>query len=315
MRRLLLVVPAVALLSALGCGRLCAPTVRESAGPSLQEVARALPVPQGYVAQKAPSFFKRDNLYEAIDGQDGEYMSYGCVGMALVEWAKSKDAQEKIQAELSDMGTALGAFGMYSRAHVGKGEFANIGGEEAAVGEDSVELARGRFYVRLMGPPDTCQPLESLARTFVAKVPPGPRVEQLTAALPGEDRVASSERWIPDSAFGMNFLRNVLAARYQVGGKTVELYLAPFADASAARSALETFRETRKERTPQPATGGFPGFTYSDEWLGKIGVFQIGARLAVIVGYEPNPPVEALLRKIEAPQHPASANGDRRSEP
>jgi len=315
MRRLLPVVPVVSIVAVLGCGRLSAPKAGQSAGPSLQEVARALPVPQGYVAQKPPSFFKRDNLYEAIDGQDGEYMSYGCVGMAQIEWAKSSDAQEKIQAEISDMGSPLGAFGMYSRAHVGNGEFATIGGEEAAVGEDSVELARGRFYARLTGPPDARQPLESLARTLVAKVPAGPGVEQLTAGLPVEDRIARSERWIPDSAFGMNFLRNVLAARYQAGQKPIELYLAPFDDASAAQAALEQFRGTKKDRSPQPATGGFPGFTYTDGWLGKIGVFQIGSRLAVIVGDEPNPSIDPLLRKIEAAQHSASANGDRRSGP
>jgi hypothetical protein len=288
-------------VSAVGaeCGRFSVPAPTTKSGPSLRELARSLSVPAGYVRGNAPAFFRRDNLYLAIDGMDSEYMAYGCVGMALLEWAKPKDAQEKIQAEISDMGTPLGAFGIYSRAHTGKGEFADMG-EEAAVAEDALEFARGRFYVRLMGPTGARAQFEKLAREIVGRVPAGLGFETFVAPLPSEGRVARSERWIPESAFGMDFMRNVVAARYRVGDKEVELDLASFPDPATTREALDKFREKVKARSPQNVEGDWPAFVYTDEWLGRVGVFQVGNKLAVIVGYENTAAVGNLLKQVAA---------------
>lgn len=297
MKRLLWLTAMAA--GAVGCGFLSPAKRTASSGPSLSELARSLSAPPGYVQTKGPALYRRDSLYLAIDGMDGEYMSYGCVGLALVEWPKRADAQEKIQAEISDMGSPLGAFGIYSRAHTGKGEFADVG-EEAAVAEDAVEFARGRFYVRLMGPPDARAELEKLARAMVAEVPPGPKPDQLLPVLPSEGRVPRSERWIPSAAFGMDFMRDVAAARYQVGDTTVDLQVAALPDAAAARAALDKFRDAVKGRSPQPIEGNPSAFAYTDEWLGRVAVFQIGRRVAVIVGYQKKAAIEGLLGKIAA---------------
>jgi len=294
MRRFLLFGSVAVLALELGCARL---NVSETRG--VRALARNVAAPQGYLAQKSPGFFDRDNLYKAIDGMANEYISYGCRALAMLEWHGARGTEEKMQAELYDMGSPLGAFGIYSRAHVGTGDFADVG-EEAAVAEDAVEFARGQFYVRLMGPLDSRPVLETVAKTVVAQVPAGPRPEQLAASLPPEGRVARSERWIPEAAFGMEFMRNVWAARYKLGDKNVELYLASLADPTTASAALRRFRETVKDRSPQTAEGKLPGFIYSDDYLGRVGVFQIERQLAVIVGYEKRPEIEALLQNVAA---------------
>jgi len=294
-------------VAALGCGRFVGPTHQQT-GPTLQTLARTLSAPQGYLAARPPAFFNRDNLFEAIDGMAPEYIGYGCKALAMLEWPPAQNKGEKVEAQLYDMGSPLGAFGIYSRAHVGKGEFADVG-EEAAVAEDSVEFARGPYYVRLTGPPEARRLLEGLAKAIVAKVPPGPRPAQFIAALPTEGRIERSERWIPDSAFGMEFMRNVVAARYRVGGKEIELYLAPLAGIPEAKSALEQFRQTVKARSPQLTAEMQPGFTYSDQYLGPVGVFQPGPRLVVVVGYEKNAAIIALLQKLGGARGAASTSG------
>ena len=311
MRRLLLLWPIAVLAIGLGCVYFPISQPTRKSGPSLRALAQGIAAPQGYAASKAPALFKHDNLYEAIDGMDGEYMSYGCVALVLLEWAKPADALEKIQAEISDMGSPLGAFGIYSRAHTGQGDFADVG-EEAAVAEDAVEFARGRFYVRLMGPPDARRTLENMARAIVARIPPGPKPEQFIASLPSEGRIPRSERWIPSAAFGMDFMRNVVAARYAIGDKTVELSLASFANPATAQDALTRFRENVKTRSPQTAEGNSPGFVYADEYLGRVGVFQVARQLAVIVGYDKGAAVEALLARVAASQsHSIGGTGQR----
>jgi len=304
-------VPIAVVAGGLGCGHVSRNVPTGRSAPSLPALAQAIAAPPSYTARQAPAIFDRENLYKAIDGMDGEYMSYGCVALALLEWTKLQDPQEKIQAEISDMGTPLGAFGIYSRAHTGDGEFADVG-EEAAVSEDAVEFARGQFYVRLMGPLDSRPVLVRMAGTIVAQIPPGPKPEQLVAFLPSEGRVPRSERWIPDTAFGMNFLRNVVAARYRIGEKNVELYVASFPNLPSAQGALNQFREAVKTRSPQSTPGGFPGFSYRDDWLGQVGVFQIERQLAVIVGCEESPAVTALLEKVAAPTPPSASAGNRK---
>jgi len=301
MRRFFFVAQIAMLPVVMGCGRLAGVMPQGPAAPTLEALARTVATPQGYLAQGAPAFFDRENLFKAIDGMAPEYVSYGCVALATLEWTNPQDAQEKIQAEIYDMGSALGAFGIYSRAHTGEGEFADVG-EEAAVAEDAVELARGQYYVRLMGPLDSRPVLETMARAVVSHVPPGPRPDAFLRALPKEGRVARTERWIPDAAFGMDFMRAVLAARYRLDGKEIELYVAPFADEAAARSALSKFRQTVGKREPRTASGYFPGFAYADEWMGRVGVFQVGRQLAVVVGYEESAALEDLLRKVEVLQ-------------
>ncbi|MBM3335552.1 hypothetical protein FJY63_12905 [Candidatus Sumerlaeota bacterium] len=264
---------------------------------SLGELATSAAPPAGYAASGRPALYRRDNLYEAIDGQATEYISYGCVGLAMLEWTKDKDSAEKIQVEIYDMGAALGAFGVYSRAHTAEQKFANIG-EEAAVAEDAVEFARNRFYVRMMGPIGSSETLLTVARSTVARIAPGPKPEELTASLPRKGRMASSERWIPEAAFGMEFLRGVFAARYGLGSEAVELYLAAFSDAAEAQSAFKKFRQAVQARSPQDAKSKHVGFAYKDEWMGQIRVFQIARHIAIVAGNGDPSAVDGLLAEV-----------------
>jgi len=249
------------------------------------------------VASTRPAWYRRDNLFEAIDGQATEYISYGCIGLAMLEWKSEKGSAEKIQIEVYDMGSPLGAFGAYSRAHVGEQQFADIG-EEAAVAEDAVEFARNRFYVRMMGPVGSSETLRSVARSIVAKIAPGPKPEEITASLPRKGRIARSERWIPEAAFGMDFLRSVFVARYRLGSETGDLYLASFSDTAEAQSGFEKFRQAIRSRSPQDARSRYPGFSNKDEWMGHIGVFQVGRCIAVVVGYGDPDAADGLLAEI-----------------
>ncbi|MCX8035515.1 MAG: hypothetical protein N3D11_00395 [Candidatus Sumerlaeia bacterium] len=268
-------------------------------GPTLAALAQQAVAPAGYRAVGKPAFFNRDNLFEAIDGMAPEYISYGCKALAVLNWASLKSAEETIETHIYDMGSALGAFGIYSRTHVGEGgEFLDIG-EEAAVAEDSIEFARGRYFVKMSSAAEGARSaLESAARSLVAKIPAGPPLNELLAGLPSEGRVPRSERWVPDAAFGMEFMRDVLVARYKVGERTVEVHRAPFADLAAAQKALEAFRAAVKDRSPKDAAEAFSGFFYEDQWMGTVGVFQIETQIVVVVGYQKDAAVADLLQRF-----------------
>ena len=294
---------------AVACGRvgeIAPPAVR--APSTLRDVVEKMDGPPGYSVRSDPAFFNQDNLHEAINGMAPEYISYGCEALGMTEWTKAGKPDEKVQMEIYDMGSPLGAFGIYSRAHVGNGEFCDVG-EEAAVTEDSLELSRGRYYVRLMGPMDARSVLEAMARSWVLQVAPGPRPESFYRILPGEGRIPRTERWMPEGAFGMDFLRRVWIARYRVGDREVELFLTPFEGEDAAQSALDAFRETMAKQSPQPAPGAYPGFVYEDQWIGRVGVFRIGRTLAIVVRYDDSAGMQSLLGKIAAASTAAGQEG------
>jgi hypothetical protein len=277
--------------------------------PTLAQVAESVPVPKGCQAKGKPEYFDREGLYKAIDGMAPEYQSYGCVGMATLEWPSAKDPNEKIEAEISDLGSPLGAFGIYSRAHAGEGKYEDWG-EEVAVDEDAMDFARGRYYVRLMGPEANARPiLEPLARAILKRIPAGPRPAEFVKALPEKGRLPRTERWIPEAGFGMEFMRNVVAAKYKSAGTTaaIELHVATFPDAAAAGAAFGKFRETVKEQKPAPIQGNPPGFEYKDEWIGRVGVFHQDRHLIVLVGYEPNGVAKGLLEATRARQTRSNA--------
>jgi len=276
----LLVVAAAAGCSRFTSGR----TAMSGRLPSLEALARALHAPAGYTESGEPAFFDRANLYKAIDGMAPEYISYGCRALAMLQWPSRKDPNEAIQVEIYDMGGPLGAFGIYSRAREGEGEFVDIG-TEAAVAEDSLEFARGPYYVKLVGPLDSRPVLEKLGSALVGQVPPGPPVSELARALPARGRIPRTERWVPHAAFGMDFLKNVWVARYRLDGGEIELYLAGFAGDDEAREAWTKFRKEVSENRPRELQSSFPGFTYKDEWIGQVAVFQAGKSLVVVVGY------------------------------
>lgn len=265
--------------------------------PSLKELATSVSVPNEYSGKTGPDYFDQENLYKAIDGMAPEYISYGCVALAMLGWDVSGNSDEKLQVEIYDMGSPLGAYGIYSRAHVGEGDFADIG-TEAAVAEDSVEFARGRYYVRILGPLDSQKSLQSIGHSIVDKVPAGPNAEDLLTLLPRKNLIARSDRWIPEAGFGMEFMRRIEVGRYKLGEDTVELHIAPFETEAAAREAFGKFREAMAKQSPKSLEGDREAFIYEDKWIGSVAVFLMDHYIVVAVGYRNSDAMDALLSSI-----------------
>ena len=71
--------------------------------------------PDGWALRGAPETFTRDTLFEHIDGQADLFLQYGFQGSVFAIYRNVNSSDDKIDADIYDMGNSLQAFGVFSR--------------------------------------------------------------------------------------------------------------------------------------------------------------------------------------------------------
>jgi hypothetical protein len=216
----------------------------------------------------APQFAK----YETLDLTIGKYSTLAGDGFATVEIFRFPDFVK--------------AFGAYSMAKSGNHRFLEIQNESFAKNH-SIHIWRGPFYVRLTGG----GPGDALLRlaTFVAdRMPPAPNKPAVFAFLPDKERVAGSERYSADSAFGQVFLANSFQATYNIENDIIEGIVIPASSRQAAASILDQYKglylHNGKLLDPIPNLGE-DNFTAEDRYLGRVVAFRIDRFVVAFNGY------------------------------
>jgi hypothetical protein len=216
----------------------------------------------------APQFAK----YDTLDLTIGKYSTLAGDGFATVEIFRFPDFVK--------------AFGAYSMAKSGNHRFLAIQNESFAKNH-SIHIWRGPFYVRLTGggPGDT---LLRLA-TFVSdRMPPAPNKPAVFAFLPDKERVAGSERYSADSAFGQVFLANSFQATYNIENDIIEGIVIPASSRQAAANILDQYKglylHNGKLLDPIPNLGE-DNFTAEDRYLGRVVAFRIDRFVVAFNGY------------------------------
>src|SRR5229473_5790963 len=171
---------------------------------------------------EAPQFAR----YDTLDLTIGKYSAPGTDGFATVEIFRFPDFVK--------------AFGAYSKQKNGNLRFLNIPNESFAK-VHSVHVWRGPFYVRITG----AGVGDSVLRlaTFVSdRMPPAPSKPAVFAFLPDAQRVAGSERYSADSAFGQPFLGNSFQATFKVDTDVIEGIVIPAENKQAAENILDQYK-------------------------------------------------------------------------
>jgi hypothetical protein len=216
----------------------------------------------------APRFAK----YETLDLTSGKYSTLVSDGFATVEIFRFPDFVK--------------AFGAYSMGKNGNHRFLDIPNESFAKAH-SIHVWRGPYYVRITGegPADT---LLRLA-TFVSdRMPPAPSKPAVFAFLPDKERVAGSERYSADSAFGQAYLANSFQATYNVDNDMIDGIVIPAASREAAANILDQYKglylHNGKLLDPIPNLGE-DNFTAEDRYLGRVVAFRIDRFVIAFNGY------------------------------
>jgi hypothetical protein len=172
--------------------------------------------------QGEPHVYPRDELADYIDGDVESFYPYGVGSTVAVTY--SDGAGGKVELDIYDMLTPLGAFGIYAHRRPDDEKPIKLGTRGWAEGRQVVCFA-GRYYVVLRAVsrgPKGLEKARQLAEKVAVAVPGPHEMPADLGLLPEEHRVPSSERWHPSSYLGLPGMPAVFAAHYAVTGEGAE---------------------------------------------------------------------------------------------
>jgi hypothetical protein len=192
------------------------------------------PVPgdiDGVSALGATAEYRDSTLYDFLNGGAELYFDYDIVAVAGGEY--ETEAGSEIEVSVYDMGTAAGAFGIYSTVRYGGADFVDIGNEGMKT-SSSLDFWKGQYYCRLLAfdeMPGSEEAMTALGEALAANITEAGALPGIIDLLPPQSRIARSEKYFV-KPLALNNIRyidseNVLhlgddtegvAATYKAGG-------------------------------------------------------------------------------------------------
>ena len=282
------------------------PSASPTGGSATPGVATLVPTAaffEGWTLAEGPLAFRPDTLYEYLDGGAPRYLDYGFREAVHVRYALGGDPQAAVTLDIYDMGSTLGAFGIYSSARP-RGVEPRPWGAEGYRSETVAAAWKGLVYVHVQAD-DERPALVGMTERLVAGVADRARGETEAPAilrpLPPEGRVPRSERYVARDLRGHAFLPGGVLATYALDGREAELYFSELKDATAAEAAVARLRVHHAQggaTVRELCTSGASGFRHEDATWGSGIVVAAGRYVAGIQGDLSDEAQRRLLNRL-----------------
>lgn len=189
-----------------------------AAGTLTTEIRAPLPASlpgSGFNLADTIQLYDASNLYEKIDGHDAAFFRFGFVSLTFASY--SGDGTTFVDVYAYRMNRRENALGIFAAERSDPDE--NLPIPDAAYRSGgALFFYRGPWYVQItpsvVGPAIEAainELADSLTMIFPAPAQPLPQLSWFPAA----DRVANSEGFFPDNAFGTDVIAEVFTAQYQ----------------------------------------------------------------------------------------------------
>ena len=189
-------------------------------------------------------FYDRDTLSDRINGEAELYLPYGFDRMVAARYSSEKTPAAGIDVEIYRMASLLDSFGIYSNYRQKDGQLINIGAESNLSGSQ-LFLYQGRYFIHIQT--TGTDSYNSDALTECAKL--------VAASLPGErnrpselsafDRpeiVKGTERYLPQSLLGYDFLNRGVMAEAVIDGANFQLFRLIGTDTGSVSASFGRFK-------------------------------------------------------------------------
>lgn len=245
-----------------------------------------------------------EDLFEYLNGGAPQYLSYGFVSLLHSRYVFRNRDLESVTLDIYDMGSSLGAYGIYSSGRPRGISFKNWGVEGYRSGTVAAAW-KGRIYVHTSADEDTPVLIDKLEAVMehVMKAVPGesswPPAE--LSALPERGRVYGSERYIGKNLLGHSFLPGGFLANYESESGEGLLFLSHLGSADKAREAFDLFRLFESERGELLRKGEFgdSSFWAEDPGLGEGVVVLKKAYVLGLWGIDDVQRTESIVEELE----------------
>ena len=306
--RLILGLATIALI--LGCRPVSrkTPSASPTAGSAAPGVTALVPTAaffEGWTLAEGPLTFRPDTLYEYLDGGAPRYLGYGFREAVHVRYALGGDPQAAVTLDVFDMGSTLGAFGIYSSARP-RGVEPRPWGAEGYRVETVAAAWKGLVYVHVQADderPALVGMTERLVAGVAERAPGETTAPAILRPLPPEGRVPRSERYVARDLRGHAFLPGGVLATYTLDGREAELYFSELKDAAEAEAAVVRLRAHHAQGggiVGEVRTIRASGFRHEDPTWGSGIVVAAGRFVAGIQGDLPDEAQRRLLNGLVA---------------
>jgi hypothetical protein len=284
-----------------GCGERSGEPNSEAV--DLNYLLPALSSLEGWNIGAGPDDYLPDNLYEYIDGAAPRYLTYGFRKLIHVRYELAGDPLSSVTLDIFDMGSRLGAFGLYRSLMPAAAVLQDWGAEGHRSGTVAAAW-KDRIYVQGEADDDRIALISVLDRLMswvCDEVVGDTSLPTILASLPSEGLVSQSERYVAGDLLGHAFLPGGVLATYDMAGHEARLFFSDLGSEALATEAMAQFRTHQSQwgvvvrDVPSIGAGGFQ---FSDPGLGSGIVVGTGRYVAGIYGDLPYDAQKRLLDQL-----------------
>ena len=228
--------PALLLLLLVPCG------LRAAGEP--EDLLPPVSCAPGWPVEGKTSVYDRETLSDRIDCEAELYFPYGFERMAAARYGSPKNPGAGIDVEIFRMGSLLDAFGMYANYRQKDARNLPIGAG-SSLAPSQLFFYQGRHFIQIQitgtedADPDA---LAACGRAVAARLPGPARSPAELSAFDRPELVKGSERYLPESLLGYDFLNKGLMADAVLEGTTLQVFILLGGTPDSAALALQRFR-------------------------------------------------------------------------
>jgi hypothetical protein len=263
----------------VGCG---APEVLPPEADAPSPLPQPGSAPAGWSVAEGPAEYLPGTLYEVMNGGAERYETYGFRRLVHTRYQLGDDPLACVSLDLYDMGSELGAFGIYAAGRPVAAEERDWGVEGYRDGAIAAAF-KGAVFVHGEADderPELIEVLERLVTDALADVDAEATSPAVLDLLPSSGRVDRSERYVAADLLGHSFLPGGVLAAYEIGGLNDELFFSDLGDPGAAADALDRLAAALVQRGATVVRTTADAIDFTDRIAGSGTVVTAGSYVA-----------------------------------
>ena len=269
------------------------------AGGDMEELLPPVSCVAGWKMEGKPLFYDRDTLSDRIDGEAELYFPYGFDRLAAARYASENNPSAGIDVEIFRMGSLLDAFGMYANYRQKEGSTLRVGAE-SNLSPSQIFLYQGRLFIHIQvtGTDDAGAALAECGRAVALRLPGAKNRPPELSALDRPEVVKGTERYLPQSLLGYDFLNKGIMADAVVEGTNLQVFLLLGTTAESASVAFDRYRSQVAQGKVETGEKGVALLEGVDPLYGPVMVLRKGGCLVGALKFSGKKGVRALLESL-----------------
>ena len=220
------------------CAGVSATDEEPAAGPAFTPPPRA----EGWTRTGDIASYSRDSLFTLMNGEAELYFPYGFRQAFVVTYASDAKPEERIDAEVFQMGSPLDAFGIYSHYREEDDDLVALGAE-GYVGSTLAMFYQDRYFVKLrFNTPRKNRPgLVAVGRAVASGLPGNKQPPAELRMLQLDEVSPKTTKYIARGLLGYDFFRRGLIARAKVADQSLRVLVVFSANQAQASQVLARY--------------------------------------------------------------------------